>query len=277
MRTYQYCPSYLNECPLVGFLKPKIIDCFIFYNENNLLNYRLNILQDVVDYFVIVESTMTFTGKPKELYFKKEMLGERIIHIVVDDFPFPNNPTKEQVLKNEKFQRNCITRGLDKLILNENDILIFSDIDEIPDPKTLEKLKSFNFDGIYSLEQDFYYYNLESRKGNWYYSKITNYKNYVSSSLSIDQIRWSNFNFIKHGGWHLSYFGDIQFIKNKIQNFSHQEYNRPEILENVAFCIENGLDLFSRGVDENITKIPLHLNNYLPPKYKQLKKNKIVD
>jgi len=255
--------SLLNECLSINFSKRKIIDCFIFYNEVDLLKYRLNILENVVDYFVIVESTRTFTGKPKELYFKKEMFNQNIIHIVVDDFPFLE-PTKEQVWKNEKFQRNCITRGLDQLNLNNNDILIFSDVDEIPDPNTLNLLRNFNFDGIYALEQDFYYYNLESRKGNWYYSKITSYRNYVLSGLSIDQIRWSNFNFVQRGGWHLSYFGNTKFIQNKIQNFSHQEYNKPEILENVSFCIENGLDLFSR-VGENIKHLPLHLNNYLPP------------
>jgi beta-1,4-mannosyl-glycoprotein beta-1,4-N-acetylglucosaminyltransferase len=128
-----------------------IVDCFIFYNEDELLNYRLNILQDIVDVFVLVESTRTFTGKPKKLYFEKEKFKERIIHIVVDDFPF-TEPTKEQVWKNEKFQRNCIQRGLDQLTLNDNDILIFSDVDEIPDPNTLKSLKTFHFEDIYSLE-----------------------------------------------------------------------------------------------------------------------------
>ena len=246
--------------------KNKIIDCFIFYNEDNLLNYRLNLLENVVDYFVIVESTMTFTGKPKEIHsFSDFKLKDRIIHIVVDDFPFPNNPTKEQIWKNEKFQRNCITRGLDKLILNENDILIFSDLDEIPDPKTLEKLKDFNFDGIYSLEQEFYYYNLESRiDHDWYYSKITNYKFYKLSDLNIQNIRESRLKIIPKGGWHLSYFGTPEFISNKINNFSHQEYNSEEFtnLDKIKERIENKKDLFNR----NICFLPSN-KDYLPPNY----------
>ena len=71
----------------------KIIDCFIFYNELELLTYRINILNDVVDYFVIVESTHTFIGKEKKLYFDEnknlfEKFKKKIIYIIVDDFPY---------------------------------------------------------------------------------------------------------------------------------------------------------------------------------------------
>ena len=91
----------------------KIIDCFIFYNELDLLEYRLNILNDVVDYFVIVESTHTFVGKEKVLFFNEnkhlfEKFNEKIIHIIVDDFPYkyPNiNIHNNEQWKNEKFQR----------------------------------------------------------------------------------------------------------------------------------------------------------------------------
>ena len=256
--------SLLNKC--VAF-KIKIVDCFIFYNEFDLLSYRLNLLKDIVDYFVIVEATKTFTGKPKETNFQKlkenfKMFEERIIYIVVDDLPFPE-PTESEVWKNEKFQRNCISRGIEKLKVNDNDILIFSDIDEIPDPRTLNLLKTFNFDCIYSLEQDLYYYNIESKLDiNWYNAKVTTFKIYKNCNLSIDDIRWQQFNFIKQGGWHLSYFGDTNFIKNKIQNFSHQEYNNLEILNSIDSNVSNGLDLFRRY---QIQKIPIHLNKYLPP------------
>ena len=257
----------------------KIIDSFIFYNEVSLLEYRLNILDEVVDYFVIVESSVTFTGKSKKLYYfenKKlfEKYSHKIIHVIVEDIPFIENPLKEQVWKNEKFQRNCISRGLDSLILNKKDIIIFSDVDEIPDPTTLELLKESNIDSIYALEQDFYYYSLNNMMSNkWYYSKITTYENYKISGLSIDQIRWSNFNFIKQGGWHLSYFGSPDFISNKIKNFSHQEYNTPEFTNTsvISERVKNGVDLFLRS-DTQLQKIPLHLNKYLPPKYSEINK-----
>jgi beta-1,4-mannosyl-glycoprotein beta-1,4-N-acetylglucosaminyltransferase len=210
-----------------------IIDCFIFYNELDLLRYRLNTLQNVVDYFVLVEATLTHVGKPKKLYFEenkhlfeKETFFERIIHVIVDDFPFDENSidiSKDQQWENEKFQRNCISRGLEKLHLTNADYIIISDLDEIPDPKTL---KNIDFEGIRSLEQDFYYYNLNSKMDHkWYHSKIMRYAN-----LNFSNIRLTDYESIKNGGWHLSYFGDSAFISNKIKlssvilNFSFSEF-----------------------------------------------------
>ena len=74
-------------------MSKKIIDCFTFYNEMDLLNYRLNILYNVVDYFIIVESTHTYVGKEKKLFYNDnkhlfEKFNDKIIHIIVDDFPF---------------------------------------------------------------------------------------------------------------------------------------------------------------------------------------------
>ena len=115
--------------------QPKIIDCFIFYNELELLTYRLNILNDFVDFFVLVESTLTFVGKEKPLFYQEnkhlfEKFNDKIIHVVVDDFPYknPNIESREQ-WENERFQRNCISRGLNKLSLQNNDVNTNTDID----------------------------------------------------------------------------------------------------------------------------------------------------
>jgi len=139
----------------------KIIDCFIFYNELDLLTYRLNILDDIVDYFVIVESTHTFTGKEKQLYFnenkhKFERFNEKIIHIVVDDFPF-RNPNGNEVWANEYFQRNAISRGLERIHnLDMDDIIIIADLDEIPAPKILSDIKTSNLTvSVNILQMDF--------------------------------------------------------------------------------------------------------------------------
>ena len=103
--------------------KPKIVDCFTFYNELDLLTYRLNILNDTVDYFVLVESTHSFVGKEKPLFYQEnkhlfEKFNHKIIHIIVDDFPhkYPNiDFEKKEQWINERFQRDCISRGIDKL------------------------------------------------------------------------------------------------------------------------------------------------------------------
>ena len=72
-RLNQQVPYDQVKVPLKEFVPLKIVDCFIFYNEIDLLSYRLNLLKDVVDYFIIVEATKTFTGKPKEMYFKEHL------------------------------------------------------------------------------------------------------------------------------------------------------------------------------------------------------------
>ena len=100
-----------------------LVDCFLFYNELDLLEYRLHLLHKIVDYFVIVESINTFVGEKKELYYKKNQdkfkkYDKQIIHIIVDDMPLKEKlNTNNTIWTNEHHQRNCIKRGLDKLPL----------------------------------------------------------------------------------------------------------------------------------------------------------------
>jgi len=268
----------------------KIVDCFIFYNELELLNYRLSILNNVVDYFVIVESTHTFTGKPKALYYNDnkhmfDFFEDKIIHIVVDDFPhkFPNINYNEPNINgkigeqwfNEAFQRNAIERGLKKLNLQDNDFIIVADVDEIPDPITLELIKKSNVSqqiaNINILQMDMYYYNLNSLIINpWPFVKFLSYNSYKTLSMSLHELRWLyNFPAIQKGGWHLSYFGDGEFIKNKISTFSHQELNKESFtdIEKIENRIQNYLDLFDRTEENKIIKVAIKDNQYLPYKY----------
>ena len=260
----------------------KIVDCFIFYNELNMLNYRLNILNDVVDYFILVEANQTFVGKPKKLCFDEnkqifEKFNDKIIHIVID-LPFNEsniNISNGDQWNNEKFQRNCISQGIDmiKEKLNDNDYIIISDIDEIPDPKTLFtiKNKTLKICDINSFSQDFYYYNLHSKcNGIWNKSRILSYKKYNELNITCDNLRFYDCKTIEHSGWHLSFFGDANFIKNKLENFSHQEYNSDSFTNTTKIenRVKNCLDLFDRGSwnpAANMTHTPITENNYLPP------------
>jgi beta-1,4-mannosyl-glycoprotein beta-1,4-N-acetylglucosaminyltransferase len=255
----------------------KIIDCFTFYNELDLLNYRLSILDDYVDYFIIVEATHTHVGNVKELYYEKNKekfskFSKKIINIIVDDFKYiqPNiDISKNQQWNNENHQRNCISRGLDKLKLNDNDIIIISDLDEIPDYQTLLKIKNNEIKiTLNSLEQDFYYYNLNTKSNNWYASKCISYEKYKELNLSSEQIRQYKCNTIENGGWHLSYFGDSKFIQNKIKNFGHQEFNDSNItnIDNIEEKKNNSTDLFNRSYVK-WNDILIYNNKYLPPKY----------
>ena len=258
---------------IVDSFDSSIVDSFVFYNETELLDYRLNLLKDFVDYFVVVEATHTFTGKPKQLYFDQEKYKTfNIIYILVDDMQYIDNPTNDQIWTNEKHQRNCISRGISKLELKCKDYILISDVDEIPDPKILQLLKNKNFETqVGELEQSFYYYNLNTRHRNkWYLSKIIQYNFYLSINLQPSEIRLKSWPRISNGGWHLSYFGNSNFIKNKIQNFSHQEYNNEDVLNNIKNNVEKGCDLFNRPW-EQFEHVEFKNNDYLPPNYENIK------
>ena len=118
----------------------KIYDCFTFFNELDLLEIRLNELNNSVDYFVIVEATRTQTGIPKKLYFSEnkeryKSFNKKIIHIIVNDMP---DITKNSSWVLENYQRNQIMRGLVKC--NDNDIIFISDLDEIPNKKDFPEI-----------------------------------------------------------------------------------------------------------------------------------------
>jgi len=259
---------------------PKIIDCFIFYNELDLLTYRLNLLHDIVDYFIIVESTHTFTGKEKTLYFNEnkqlfEKFQSKIIHIIVNDFPYkyPNiNFSKNNQWVNEFFQRNAISRGLLQIhsLLRENDKIIIADLDEIPDPNTLKFIKYHLPDiTLYSLKMYTYYYNLYTRFIDTpNLTKIISYGKYKELNIPIHTIRHMKCDFIEKGGWHLSYFGDVNFIQNKLNHFSHQEYNTDEFTnaEKIKENIKMSKNLFGTTNGETC-RVPIAMNNYLPEKY----------
>jgi len=254
--------------------KNKIIDCFTFYNEFDLLKYRLELLYDIVDHFILVEARQTHVGKNKPLYFNMnkhtfQKYMDKIVHIIVD-LPIPFKDLNGRQWTNEKHQRNCIKLGLEKIELNHNDKLIIADVDEIPDPTTILKIKPLNNFGIYKLEQDFYYYNLNSKRHEkWYHSKILSYDKYIELNCDVDSIRFISCDIIPNGGWHLSYFGNTKFIKNKLENFAHQEYNLKEITDEdkIASRIEKCDDLFGREGGNKMLFIDINENSYLPPNY----------
>jgi beta-1,4-mannosyl-glycoprotein beta-1,4-N-acetylglucosaminyltransferase len=255
----------------------KIVDCFIFYNEFDLLTYRMNTLNSVVDYFVIVEATHTFSGKEKPLLFNDNQelfkdFKDKIIHVVVNDVPykFPNiNYEKQEQWENEKHQRNSMQIGLNKIAMNDNDIIIVSDVDEIPDNRILRFIKREDVViDIYSLEMDFYNYNLHCKVNDkWHKAKIVSFKKFKELSMSFEELRFYNCHKIKNGGWHLSYFGDSHFIKNKIETFSHQEFNTSNFtdIEKIAERVSKYGDLYDRNY--KLENIAIKDNTYLPHEY----------
>ena len=260
--------------------KKKIIDCFIFYNEIQMLLFRLKELYHYVDYFIIVEANQTFSGKSKEFNLQNfiqtsNLLNKyihKIIYIKVDDIP---NSVKN-AWHREFFQRNCILRGLQKLNLNNNDIIIIGDVDEIPKTKILKNILFTECDiqTIQTIQTDFYYYNINCKHNRkWNANVILPYIFFTENKYTPQQLRNKRhtFTIIQDGGWHFSYFSDTKTISNKIKDFSHQELNlskftdRKKIKKRICEC----KDLFDRK-DHKLQFIPIHKNNNLPKNYKLL-------
>lgn len=260
----------------------KIIDCFTFFNELDMLLFRLEYLFDTIDYFVLVEATYSHKGTSKPLFYsenlkKFEKYKNKIIHVIVDDMP-----NTENNWDNEKFQRICINRGLMKIELNKEDLIIISDIDEIPDKNTLVNI-SINDNQVYSLKQDMYYYNLLTKQQiPWYAAKICKYMTFCNYDSNAARIRLlDNYNFgegvkiprISKGGWHLSYFGSNEFIKNKINTIVEggplwkKMYGCDVSTDIISEKKRKGLDLYGRNIKFLI--VELGKNTYLPEGYEK--------
>jgi beta-1,4-mannosyl-glycoprotein beta-1,4-N-acetylglucosaminyltransferase len=258
----------------------KIIDAFIFYNELDMLFYRLSALYNHVDVFVLVEATLTHKGQPKQLYYaenkeKYKRFEDKIVHIVVEEL-IPNavhisgNRLDDEVWKNENYHRNCIDRGIQQLNLANEDLIMISDLDEIPNMNTIYEVITAVRDTTkiaIALEQDMYYYNLTSKqRSKWYSARVMSYMYYVSQTGSSPQMcrMTSSVGCVPNGGWHLSYFGGAAFIRNKLLNFAHQEFNSDKYtnIQTIADKIQTKTNLFD---EVEFISMPISENTNLPP------------
>lgn len=238
----------------------KIIDAFVFYNELDLLEIRLEVLNEVVDYFVLVEATRTFQNNKKPLYFEENKSRfvkyiDKIVHVVVDDMPSSDEP-----FELESHQRNAISRGFRNF--SANDQVIISDVDEIPDPDAIRRVQHKS--GLRLFRQPLYYYFvncacIELDSLPW--SAMCNLSEASSPQTirdvlvdtqgrllsGLDQEN-KDISLIENGGWHFSYLGGVEAIKEKIKAFSHDEYNSQEYLDDASIlkAITEGADLFGR-------------------------------
>ena len=261
----------------------KIVDSFIFYNELSLLNMRLHELYDYVDYFILVESSRTFTDNEKPLFYgenKKdfEKFQDKIIHVVVDDMP-KQKGSRLDPWRKEHHQRNAVARGINSIRdINEHDMILVSDVDEIPNPLYL-KQDTFNEHAVYTFKQRFFYYNFSCEDlSGWHGGTIAYpYKIFqkISSEFEANQHtglsllrgsknrkKWqksnpnNKLNVVpasvdreSHGGWHCSFFGGVDKIITKIESFSHENLNTTgnKDKDKIKSIIKNKKDLFGRG------------------------------
>ena len=227
----------------------KVFDCFMFYDEDLLLDLRLNILNDFVDHFVIVESKYFHNGKERQLKFdikKYKQFENKIIYIVHENEPagiHKVNKADDKSIKSYKLitnahlreneQRNQISRGLNNA--TDNDLILISDVDEIPNFESikLEKVKN----QIVMFEQSIFYYKLNRYLPNftWYGTKGCK-KKYLKSPQWLRNIKSKRFlfwrldtlfsdtkyinkYFINNGGWHFSNLKNAEDIELKLKSY----------------------------------------------------------
>ena len=260
----------------------KVIDCFIFNSELDMLEFRLMELDDVVDIFILVESTRTFSGLPKDLHFhlNKKRFSKWLhkIHYHVVDDP-PTGSSYIQNWSREYHQRNSIKKPLSQLSPNPNDIIILSDLDEIPDSMVIKHFKynSIPMDAL-SLSQDWYYYNLTTRMEvpPNICAKCFYYKVLTKSGMTLQEIRNQDWLRIVNAGWHFTFFMSVDKIIEKVKSYAHQEYNTDEITnpERLRKLIKEGKDIFPGRVENNLFfQLPIKDNPHLPKNYKFWLKN----
>lgn len=244
----------------------KVYDCFCFFNEVDLLNLRLAILNKYVDYFIICESKYTISGNPKSLYFDRGHYKEysnKIRHLVIESYPFDlSDPWR-----NERFQRDYLFNGL--YDARDDDLIIISDVDEIPNPLRISAYDKKYTRGDFS--QYLYAYYLNNREENmgkpvlWNGSKITTFKTLKSffgcsmelfrnfkfkgilRGLRTSIYKWIFFQNIKNGGWHFTSMMGVNKIIEKIESFAHQEFNTSKYKdpESIRLIIDSGRDIFN--------------------------------
>lgn len=231
-----------------------IIDSFMFLNEFDLLEGRLEYLNDVVDYFIIVENDTTHSGNKKPLNFhdnaaRYEKYHHKIIYLPMsykNDHPDHTIATWDM----EHYQRNYISTVCDKF--SDDDIILIGDLDEIPNKSMLKIMIQDVKDGrpYVGTTLDMFYCNLK-------FKQVTEWHGLVVTSIALAKqngIQWfrsnrGNIDVARNAGWHLTYWNTIENIKYKIENFAHQEVNKPEFtdLKRIAERIKNGTDLFDRA------------------------------
>jgi beta-1,4-mannosyl-glycoprotein beta-1,4-N-acetylglucosaminyltransferase len=273
-----------------------IYDCFLFFNEFDLLDIRLHELADAVDRFVLLESTRTFTFRQKllestrtftfrqkPLHFAEQIgdgrfdwIGDRLTVIGLDEGDFQGIDRTDPWWVEANHRELLVSR----LGAEDHDVVILSDADEIPSATFVceahHKLKRYDPMAVFQCEQWLSWYYLNCLCGDKWTAgtRATTGKRIRMSGMSGEELRKARGTTFREGGWHFSYLGDIQ---EKLASFAHAEFNKPPFNtpEHIARCKAARVDLFGRTVHQpmQIVKDLSFLPRYVqenPEKFKHL-------
>lgn len=253
-----------------------IVDSFMFFNEFDMLEGRLEYLYDHVNYFVLVESNITQSGDEKPMLFMENMsrykkyLDKMLYFPFVtkrSDYNYDRLPTHDRDYQTgpwglENAQRNHIGEAL-KLFADDATIMI-SDLDEIPHKDCIAMAQKNFSDSwqAFAIQQDHFAYNFNQKQTVPILGTTISTNRYAKLK-SPQGMRNEKYGYpvIFNGGWHLTYWGTVDMIQYKIQTFAHQELNRPEFKDpkHIKEKIRLGQDMFNRDnpyVPVNPTSIP---------------------
>ena len=264
----------------------KIFDCFMYFDEDIVLEVRLDYLDEYVDKFVIVESRYNHKGEKREPQFSIEKFSrfkEKIIYLLINNEPNNikditenyNDKKKSSrfimnALRRENFQRNFIYNGISEA--SDNDWIIISDLDEIPDLKNYD-LKKSELPLIFFKQLMIYYkFNLVLKNYSWIGSKACQKKNLISPQwlrnikdrsypwwrldTLFSKSKYNKIKIIKDGGWHFSYIKNPKDIEKKLKSYlHHREYDlNPVGVKNIKEMIINKKTIYNLKVDSKLNK-----------------------
>ncbi len=259
----------------------KIYDCITFFNSNFLFETRVNVLNKYVDYFVVCEANKDHVGKIKNFNFNpkiSEDIKKKIIYVKADDLPEIKLKGKKDY-KLVELQMEKIHNGIRNA--DDNDLIIFSDEDEIPNPNQINYFNKdiFKF-GIFLQNMYFYKINILSDDhgyGNWPGSRICK-KKFLKSFFNLRLLKVKNINYpfwridkeksiqlIKNGGWHFSYLMSPEDISKKITSAAHTEFNQEKYksIKHIENSITNLKDPFERNINLKKVKIDNSYPDYI--------------
>ena len=243
-----------------------LIDAFTYFNEKELVELRLKYLNPIVDYFVVVESNITFTGKEKKWNFPEVLKGRlkefshkiqyhqlniNLEEIKNEESWIIDGVKGDDFWRIENFQRNYIKTACKKF--SDDDILIISDLDEIPSIKKLNFILSSDFKKIAPVALEQYLFHLDCnflRLESWKGSIVTTIE--ICNKFSPQKFRTlrNKISYFTDSGWSFSSFGGYERVKQKIESYAHSEHNNDKFKnrEHILNCQKTGADLFHRKV-----------------------------
>ena len=265
----------------------KIFDCFMYFNEDVILDLRLNTLDKYVDYFVIVESSFTHKGDKRKLQFddkKFKKFKNKIIYLTYDKKPenikeilndeHEDDKSRKYIFNSmlrENAQRNFILNGLKDA--NEEDLILISDVDEIPN---LEKLEIDNINKkIIMFKQEMFYYKFNLKLPNFFWTGtkackkkylkspqwLRNIKDRRYSFLRLDvlfsETKFINIKIVEDGGWHFTNLKNAEEIEYKLRSYlHHREFDvNPITVDEIHNIIKDKIAIYDLTLDKRIQKI----------------------